>query len=73
MLPSKTALHIKSRQLKKKPHHPIIEDMEDEDNPHNISVCYDASAEPSWHSSSVSKATNNTEDIKTKVSFVVIY
>ena len=73
MLTSKTAPRIKSRRLKKKPHHPIIKDVEDEDHPHNISVRYDASAEPSRHSSSVSKATNNTEDIKTKVSFVVIY
>ena len=73
MLPSKTAPCIKSRQLKKKPHHPIIKDTEDEDHPHNISVRYDASAEPSPHSSSVPEATNNMEDIKTKVSFVVVY
>ena len=73
MLPSKTALCIKSRQLKKKPHHPIIEDVEDEDRPCNISVHYDASAEPSWHGSSVPKATNNMEDIKTKVSLIVVY
>ena len=75
MLPSKTApqtQHPKSRQIKMKPHDPIINEVEDEDSPCNTSVHYDANAEPSWCSSSVPKAINNTEDIKTKVSFIVI-